>query len=263
MTTFKKMVLLSQDELERMKAKQIKEYDPSLQALARIQDQLDTVLNDSSIAKLPPDERLKLFQKLQHRFTQIKNEGDTPLKLAGISSNLPEPAVPPVIAAGAAAAQSPPPRLPVQLVGVNKRYRTHASELMKHILQYPNLLSVNDRMEIVVKGHTVPGSNILDLVSDTFATAKSRVDGPRPPGFREFITGLKEVNAPRTLLINPEYAHSLSSPAAALSASSSMSSPSNPFSHPTPFKSQSSLRVKKFSKSSHRKYPNVLSLYKV
>ena len=233
MSSFKKMTLMSQEELERIKAKQIKEYDPSITALARVQNQVDTVLNDPTLAQLPPDERLKLLQKLQHRFDQIKHEGDTPLKLAGVATTMPEPAPLPVS------------RPPIQLFGINSRYRNHADALMKHILQDPATLSVNERNEIVVKGRTVPGSNILDLVSDAFATSKSRVEGPRPAGFSDFVTGLRDVNAPRTLLMNPNYSDPISAP--------------NPISHAKLPSRKSTFH--KFPRKT--KHPHYLSLYKL
>ena len=234
MSTFKKMMLIGQDELERMKAKQIKEYDPSLHALARIQDQLDTVLNDPTIAQLPPDERLKLFQKLQHRFNDIKHEGDTPLKLAGVSARVPEPA-------------AAPAALPVPLVST--RYRTHADRLMKHVLRDPSALSVNDRHELVIKGQPISGSNIDDLVSDAFATAKARVAGPRPQGFQEFLTALKDVNAPHSLLMNPVYSASLNP---------------NPFSIPIAPKPIKLIHAaKKTHSHPSSKRPRILKLYTV
>ena len=189
-----------------MKARQIKEYDPALHTMARVQDQLDAVLNDSSFATLQPDDRLKLLQRLQHRFSEVKHEGDTQVKLAGVSTVMPEPTV---AAAPVAPVSAVLPQLP--LIGINGRYHTHAGQLIKHIFQDPSTLSVNERKEIVVKGHPVPGSNAVDLLSDVFATKKSRVEGPRPPGFSEFLSALKDVNAPRTLLVNPKYSSSLTS----------------------------------------------------
>ena len=226
---------MSQEELERIKAKQIKEYDPSITALARVQNQVDSVLTDPTIAQLPADQRLKLLQKLQHRFEQIKHEGDTPLKLAGVSASLPEPAsMPATLPANS--------RPAVQLFGINQRYRNRADTLMKHILQDPASLSVNERNEIVVKGRTVPGSNIIDLVSDAFATSKSRVEGPRPEGFSDFVTALRDVNAPRTLLMNPSYSDPISA------------------TH------RRSVHHPKLSSTSHNlphKRPRILSLYKI
>ena len=240
MSSFKKMLLMSQEELERIKAKQIKEYDPSITALARVQNQVDSVLTDPTIAQLPADQRLKLLQKLQHRFEQIKHEGDTPLKLAGVSASLPEPASMP--ATPTTASTTGLSRPAVQLFGINQRYRNRADTLMKHILQDPASLSVNERNEIVVKGRTVPGSNIIDLVSDAFATSKSRVDGPRPQGFSDFVTALRDVNAPRTLLMNPSYSDPISA------------------TH------RRSVHHPKLSSTSHNlphKRPRILSLYKI
>ena len=242
MSTFKKMLLLSQEEVERIKAKQIKEYDPALHALARLQDQLDTVLNDPLMSQLHPDERLKLFQRLQHRFNEIKHDGDAPIKLAGVSATLPEPEP---------AAPAAPPDFP-QIPGVNVRYRTHAKHLMKHLFHDPSTFTVNDRNELVIKGQAVPGSNFVDLLSDVFATSKSRVEGPRPAGYPEFLSALRDVNAPRTLLINPKYSSSLHGPAV-------LPLSPQPMHRPAKLK-KGALAIRKLH-SSH--LPHVLSLYNV
>ena len=78
----------SKEDVERINAKQIKEYAPALHALARLQDQLDTVLKDSLMGHLHTDESLKLWKRLQHGFNQIKHDGDTQIKLAGVCAKL-------------------------------------------------------------------------------------------------------------------------------------------------------------------------------
>ena len=67
----------------------------------------------------------------------------------------------------------------------------------------------NDR----INGKAVPVSNVVDLISDVFATSKSRVEGPRPSGYPEFLSALRNVNAPPTLFINHKYSSSLHGPA--------------------------------------------------
>ena len=233
-----------------MKAKQLKEYDPALTAMARIQNQLDALLSDLTLEKVPAEERLKLVQNLQNRFSEIKHQADLPIQLAGISKSIPEPAAaphatPPLVAPAAPAVATTDK--PTNILGVNKRYPTHAHELMKLISSNPNVISVNDRMEIVVNGLRVPGSNIHDLVSDAFTSAKTRITGPRPEGFGSFLDALKDINAPHSLFVNPLY---------------SQTAPPSPLKHMNP-----SVKLHRFQISSASRRasltPKYLSLYKL
>ena len=154
------------------------------------------------MAQLQPGERLKLFHRMQHRFNEINHEGVTPIKLAGVSATLPEPEPPP---AGA-------PDL-LQIPGFNHRYRTHAKHLMKDLFHDPTTFTVNDRTELVRKCQALPAANFVDLVSDVFPTSKSRVEGPCPTRYPEFLSALREVDALLPRLINPKYSSSLHGPA--------------------------------------------------
>ncbi len=98
-------------------------------------------------------------------------------------------------------------------------------------------------MEIVVRDRPIPGSNIHDLLSDLFTTAKSRLARPRPNGFTSFVAALHDLNIPHTLISNPKYIKELT-------GSSSSSS--------------HSLSINKARKSLQRKIPasaRILKLY--
>ena len=44
-------------------------------------------------------------------------------------------------------------------------------------------------------------------MSDVFTTSKARVEGKRPVGYNRFLSALREINAPRALLVNPAYSN--------------------------------------------------------
>ena len=70
MSSFKKMSLVAQEELDRLKQKQLTSYQPELRSMVFLKDEMDTILNRSD---LPADEKLKLFQVAQNRFASIKS----------------------------------------------------------------------------------------------------------------------------------------------------------------------------------------------
>ena len=231
---FQKMFLMSEEEMERRKAKLLKDYDPDLRSMTRLQDQANTLLSKDD---MNPDELLKLINMLQSRFTQIKNKDKVEPQLAGVSKTMEQPEED-----GDDEDEESP--IPVQpMIGIAKRDQAKARSLIHLMSKDPHSLSVNDRMEIVVRDRTIPGSNIHDLLSDLFTTTKSRLARPRPHGFTAFVSALHDLNIPHTLISNPKYIKELS-------GSSSSSS--------------HSLSINKARKSLQRKIPasaRILKLY--
>ena len=162
--------------------------------MARLQDQLDSLLEDHLLDKLQPGECLKLLHRLQHRFPETNPECDSPIKLSAVSANLPD------LDPSAAA-----PRDFRQMPGGNVRYRTHVMHLMKHLFHDPSPSTVNDGTELDIKGQAVRFSNFVDLLSDVFDTSQSHIYGPRPAGFPEFFSAQRDGNTTRTQLINPKF----------------------------------------------------------
>jgi len=80
MTTkhFRKVRLVDENELSRLVEKRIKEYNPGLNVLAKLQLQQDSLLNEP---ELTSEEKLNLFKRLQNRFGNIKSQTfESPLK---------------------------------------------------------------------------------------------------------------------------------------------------------------------------------------
>ena len=79
-TNFKKYNLIERDELDLLRAKQIRDYSPVLSQLVTIKNEIDRVL---STPKLSPDDRLKVLNLLHSRFDHIykvlKYDGLAPL----------------------------------------------------------------------------------------------------------------------------------------------------------------------------------------
>ena len=93
MAAFKRLLLLNEEEVERIKAKQIRDYDPSITALARIKDQMDNVLSSADGDSVSNEQKLKLFQNLQNRYLRIRDYPAAPARLASVSSFHPPPTV--------------------------------------------------------------------------------------------------------------------------------------------------------------------------
>ena len=89
MATFKKMTLVSEEELDRLKQKQIS-YNPEVRVLAFLKDEMDQILSRNDLGI---EEKLKLFQAAQGRFSTLKMK-DHGSSLPELKTQLPEPIVP-------------------------------------------------------------------------------------------------------------------------------------------------------------------------
>ena len=75
---FRKVRLVDENELSRLVEKRIKEYNPNLNVLGRLQLQQDSILNEP---ELTSEDKLNIFKSLQNRFTNIKSQTfESPLK---------------------------------------------------------------------------------------------------------------------------------------------------------------------------------------
>ena len=139
-------------------------------------------------------------------------------------------------------------------------------------------MAVNDSNELVIHVHRKPvtGSNVHvhDLMSDALATSRSRVTGPRPTGFKEFLTALEHTNTPHILVVNPAYSqeaptHKTSSdtPTHKIASYTSSYNPTHKTFSDTPSHKTASYSPAHVTQDDPQTYPilrsRVLSLYKV
>lgn len=224
--SFQKYFLLSQEEMERIRTKQLRDYNPQLTSMARVQEKLE----DAQLRKdLPPETKLKEVAQLQNRFDELKTGMQNLLPKTEAPAEVPVPApagvVQPVAVAPSrngeqrdvapAEVENPlPVGLPeepaaVPLVGIDKRNHAKATRVWTSLTRDPSVFSVADNQEIIVRGERIPGSNIFDLMSDAFTLKRGRMSGPRPSGFEQFRQALIDSNAPTGLFSNPLYSKTM------------------------------------------------------
>ena len=86
MSSFKKLQLLSEEEVNRLKQKQISQYDPQLRAAAFLQTELDDLLSNKD---LDSQQKMTLFQMAQQRFASLIGKNVmSKVPLAGIRTQL-------------------------------------------------------------------------------------------------------------------------------------------------------------------------------
>ena len=243
MTDHRKMVLLEAAELNRIRQRQIREYDPNISAMARAQEQIeDILLND----KLSNEEKMALINHARDRYESIKNTvgpiGNTAAAAAAIN--------PPVTTTAA-------PTIPTQSHKVADAKTTTSmskAEVDKegvasdyHVLKYlvsknPKLIRSNKNGELVINNRTIRGSNYEDV----FNALVTGNDIENTHGVSEFVNALHILNPSKKMFRSETLANNLfqsspivkSQPSSVSNIKSSPStptlSPANPSIHSSP-----------------------------
>ena len=86
------------------------------------------------------------------------------------------------------------------LFGIPSLFKRNVVGILDHLRDHKDVLSWNDRGEIVYKGRVILGSNLTDLLKDS----QRRYKNLDPYGDREFYRAWAELNIPEGLLGNDE-----------------------------------------------------------
>ena len=234
MSEYRKMVLMENAEVDRLRQKQIREYDPTIGAMAHAQADIDEALTRSN---LTDDQKLTLLSQAQQRFMRLKASiGILPTQQTTIAV-----AAPAVLPGAAPAAQPPaqgvlpavppaqqlappiiapqpgliPPQFPVQAFAPRASTASQtiftdpaeASEEAKYaqlhdfLGDHPKVLRSNAKGELVFRNKAIPDSSYYQIVSSFLKGEDKGL-----PGYQEFLKGINMLHAAPEL-----YSHSSSS----------------------------------------------------
>lgn len=87
------------------------------------------------------------------------------------------------------------------LTHISKRSRRNAELILSALNRSPNVISYNDKGEVVVDKHTIPGSHIYDLIKAVTST-HTPSEGFRPIGWTEFLKAVSDLNIPLSAISN-------------------------------------------------------------
>lgn len=179
MSNTRKMLLLDQAEVERLRQRQLKEYDPTLGAMARATMEIEEVLSNRN---LTDEDKLQLLGTLQERFRKLK------------ATLGPVPVVSPVVVAPPAVAAPTVDAQPVEDEDVQY------AKIKETLDRYGHVLRPSKQGELVFRNKTVPGSSYHQIMNAVLTGEQFDL-----PGFQEFIQGLNIVHVPRTLFKNEKF----------------------------------------------------------
>ena len=235
MTAFRKFVLISRNELDRIKEKRIREYDQSLSALARTERDIEELLSDQTIAN---EDKLNTYNKLSQKFDKLRPgvvsiapTGEfVPDPNAGIQPAPPTPpanqaevrakeaVVAPLAAAaveapdaaaqGEAAAVAKPDEGAVNVakpdvvnvaeVNLPAQY-THKYSRLKILLnKNPDIIRTSPNGLLVINNHVLPDTSFKDLIRELYIHSGSH----NTVGQNQFLQALKEIHVEPSIFSN-------------------------------------------------------------
>lgn len=200
--SIKKLKLVDEAELTRLIMKQLRDYDPALQVLAQMKQEMDSALQHTDIT---PDEKIALFKSIQQRFSHIKQEME-PVTLASVSTQAvpPLPLEPVEVSKREANKESQEasrnsnvetPSLTPKLsqfegLRLNTRHRQMMTNLLNIISKAPNILTFDPNTdELVIEGKKIPRSSFTESIKQLYR----KNENENSPGFGNFLNALGRI----------------------------------------------------------------------
>jgi len=200
MTSFKKMSLIANEELERLKQKQLSSYNPELRSMVFLKDEMDQLLLRTD---LPVEEKLKLFQTAQHLFDSLKPQvqltpaASTPsvVRTEDQEEERADDVEPERPLMGPSA--QPASAFARAVTKLPKTMQSKGNQLVEFLDEHEGIITATPKGELAIRGESIPGTNFSDLFRHLFIHRKQT-----PPGLEHFVSALRELNVPRSTLSN-------------------------------------------------------------
>ena len=217
---YKTMTLIEEAELERLRQRQIKEYNPNLKSLANVQAQIEKLLEDP---ELDDEGKSKVLHHLQEKFgylyNRFKNSGAA-LNPINVANPQPEevedapgenreveddedesPTTQSIVSASSSSASTFPTGSSSSVDsgifpnGVKSKipqiYQKKYSDLINFLELHKDKISANPQNELILDGVPILGSSMPDLLRSLFVrNSKMNLNG-----LSEFHRLLRQLNA--------------------------------------------------------------------
>ena len=207
------MVLVDPRVLEQLKDRESFEHEKLLvkkhsrpaekKVISASNLEIESILSDSTISD---DQKIKMYSAALNRYLSSAKSIEIP-RFAPVLGKL--------FKMGETAVITPPPNVEEKetekttedriVKNVPRTYQARAKKLIEHLKAYTDV-SWNAKVEMVVDGKTLPGSNISVLVNDVIKKAKHEAD---PVGRKSLVEQLSKTELPRGVVGNAEISREL------------------------------------------------------
>lgn len=184
MDSAKKMILMDQNALERLKAP----LTPSLDRAVSLDNEMGSILKQQDLSDR---DKWTAYNQLLQRYLFKTQQAREPVKLSIQDEDAP------VATPGIATPNDDPVR--EQLIQVvPKAYQKKADQLYRLLKRNHNAINWGDNGEVRMEGRRYQGSNIVDLIGDVIRYRKNF----QPVHYAAFAALLSELNVPQDLIGN-------------------------------------------------------------
>jgi len=203
--SFKKYTLFTNDDLQRLRQKHLAEYNPNISALAKLQGEIESILEGNS--SVPNDDKLKLLSTLEQRFNSIKqNEQTLEKQQQPLIKPIQKPQMP--IAAPANeidedVAEEEEDQADAQqnnaiLDSFEPLMRPRVSLLLDSFAEHPEIISFDDEQQLILNGIPIENTNIVNSLKRLL---KIKIPGKTSlKGQKSFTQLLSKMKLPKPLL---------------------------------------------------------------
>ena len=188
--TMKKMTLVEQAVLDRLRQKQIAQeiQKPELSAMVKIRTQIEDRLRSS---KLTDTEKLDILERAQEKYAKLKDSM--------------RPTKSPIVEEGGTAPASmevTPSELPLfQPVNLPANRKKKFNKFLKFVEDNPDLIARNEMNEMVVECKTLEGSNIDDPIRNFYVQNTMY----NLTGIHDFSQALSKANLSNSAISNSNF----------------------------------------------------------
>ena len=197
MSRFSKRVLIDQAELDRLRARQLREYSPEIQTMARLQDQIINILDRED---LTAEEKLSMISSSDSRFSKLRGQTQILPAIVPPTQMKPETKHEGVndqdlqkeheaIAKPAPETDTPTPPNEIQL-NILKASQNRAFKVLSKITNNPQILSRTGNGELSFLGKPIPNSSFDTLMESAYIPNSNT----NIVGIDEFMKGLRLIH---------------------------------------------------------------------
>jgi hypothetical protein len=195
----KKMILVPESTLLRMKNPVIGNENQ----ISSVDNEMEHVLGRTD---LHPGDQLKLYNQLLERYISVRN----PKKANTVAHSTPQKneavnnrdLVRVDMAEKKPSDISKPTRMDMlesQIIdNAPRNLVKKTAQLLQYVKENPAILKWDERGQLIYRGETVAGSNVVDIFRDMMVSRKSY----SPKGWQIFLKGLRDMDTPKSYIQN-------------------------------------------------------------
>ena len=212
MRNFKKFRLVDEEEVNRQKLKEIRDYNPDLMRRVREETLIEKILRNS---ELDPGEKIRLItgtitkQMSSDLLIDPEQSKKPTVPVPAAGEDVPEgdeAAAEEEVAAEEDAEDDPSANLKKAIVHLPNQARQRARRHVEFLSEHSEEIGVTNQNKLVIRGESIPGSNMTDLLNHLYNPRK----GLPPKGLGNLMQTLKAIHTPSSLISNRKLAKELS-----------------------------------------------------